>query len=185
MQSKVSLRNNVFFAFLFLAFFLFAASVLPFTALRFSFLSFGGIIRVRLTSPDILFGAVVATGILYDRNAAAILGLIFGFLCDSFINPPFMLCTLLYFLAGYFAPHLALIFSKKTPLTVLLVSAPLLFMRSFVSCFNHIASSTGVQFGSLFLGALVPEYLYNLVAAVVMFLLINILFKLFNGTLKR
>jgi hypothetical protein len=185
MRNKVNLRNNFFFILLFLVFFLFAASLLPFTAVRFSFLSFDGKIGTRLVAPDIFFGAIVATGILYDRKFAAILGLVFGFMCDSFINPPFMLCTLLYFLTGYLAPKLSLIFTQKTPLTMLLVSAPLLLMRSFVSCFNHLASSSRIDLASLFVGALLPEYLYNLFAAIVLFLLINVLFKLFCGSLKR
>lgn len=128
-------------------------------------------------SPNFLLCATVALGLLKGRKLGGIYGMIFGFLFDATVGDPFQLSPVIFFLCGYFAKSFARPFLRRNPITALFVSGVLFAFRAVVSSFCIVARWRGITFFNI-LGAVLPEYFYNLLISPVLFVITVLIFAL-------
>lgn len=174
-----SKRSDIFLAFTFLVFYLLTASLVPRLAIRMDLLSFGGAVTQSPVRPDLLFGLVLATSILFSRKQAVIFGIIAGFLVDVTVGAP-VFSPLCYFICGYYAGTLASSLAGHGVVNAVLAALPLLLVKAVISTFYLLGTWHDIGFLDILFGAVLPEYLYNLVAAALVFLILRGLCRLFR-----
>lgn len=161
---------RLFFLLLFLVVFLLSAAFLPQAAFDAS----SGGFRVV---PDVLFALCVACGLLYDRRFIGVTALVTGFLADIFLTPPVHLSPLLFFLGAYFAPALFEAFSAKNAFTAALTSLPFFLLRAFVGGVYLVSRHPEASLGEIVPRILVPEFLENALAVLVLYAVVGFLLK--------
>lgn len=173
-------KADIFFILFFACVFILATQLMPHLAVSFSKQS--GI----TVKADLLLASVISLGLLRGRKYASYFAVSFGFIFDIFIGNPYAFSPVVYFLCGYFASRAATPFSRKTPLSVLLISAMLLWIKAIVSLFYLIAvSSSKTPTATLILKGVLPEYIVNILAAAVIFAFMRILMAIFKIPLKE
>ncbi len=167
-------KSDIFFVVFFVLAFLAATSVMPHLALTMS--SAAGI----TVKADILLGSVISLGLLGKRKYASYFAVVTGFVFDVFVGNPYAFSPLVYFLCAYFARNAAVPFSQKTPLSVMLISCMLLWIKAAFSFFYLFAASSGVSAGTVIFIGVLPEFIANVLAATVMFMIMRIAMAVFR-----
>lgn len=175
MQRKESnLKSNVFFAVLFVIFFFFSASVLPFMVSD----KESGKINAAF---DILLALSITVGMVYEnRKSAAVLALVFGILNDVFISPPVHLSPLVFMLGAYFSSKNLKVFTKANPLTATIAAVPFLLMRSATGVFYLMSDGAQAGLAQTIFKILLLEFVYNAAAVFVMYAVVKFLYKHFK-----
>ena len=169
-------KTNIFFILFFIIVFILSTQLMP--KLSGSFSKISGI----TVKAYILLGAVISASLLQGKKYASYFALAAGFLFDVFVGNPYALSPIVYFLCAYSANFAASPFSRKTPLSVLLISAALLLIKALFSFFYLFAtaSSGGQSAVRLILSGVLPEYVANILAAVIVFTVMRILMAIFR-----
>lgn len=123
---------------------------------------------------DILLAVVLSLSLLKGRRYAAYFALSVGFLFDVFVGNPYAFSPTVYFLCVWLARYAAAPFARKTPLSVLLIAAQLMPIRSLVSFFYLIAVNAEASVGTLLLHGVLPEYIANVLLCVAVFAVMRI-----------
>lgn len=174
-----SRRDNIFFAVIFILFYILTASVVPNLGIKFSFLSFGEAVTQSTVKPDIIFGLVLSTAILSSRRRAVVLGIIFGFIVDITCFAP-VLSALVYCICGLYAYSLSQSFAGHGAVNAMLVALPLLLTKAIVTTFYLLATWHDISFSDIMLGAVLPEYIYNVLVTGIVYLVLKLLMKIFK-----
>ena len=172
-------RESVFFIAIFTVFYLLTASVVPYLGVRMEFLSFGGNIAQNIVKPDIIIALVICSAILSPGRKNVVLGIVFGFIVDVTCAAP-MFSSLIYCLCGHYAGRLSFAFSGKGAVNAVLVAVPLLLTKAVVSTFYLLATWHTISFTDILLGAVLPEYIYNIITVFVVYFVLSLLMKLFK-----
>ena len=129
---------------------------------------------------DILLGSVISLGLLRGKKYAAIFGMTVGFIFDVYVGNPYDFSPLIYFLCAYCANYAATPFSRKTPLSALLVAAMLVWIKSLFSFFYLIATSGESGIATVLLCGVLPEYIANVAATAICFAVMRITMAIFR-----
>lgn len=167
-------KKDIFFTVFFLITFVLSTKVMPQLAMQ-------GARQLGITvKADLLLAAVISLGLLQGKKYAAVYALAAGFIFDVFVGNPYAFSPVVYFLCGYFAEKAAAPFSRKTPLSVLLIAAMLLWIKALASFFYLMAISRDVSPAVLLTNGVVPEYLVNVISTALIFAVMRILMALFR-----
>lgn len=167
-------KSDIFFIVFFLICFVLASRLMPLVAISFSKSS-------GLTAKaDILLGSVISLSLLRGKKYASYYALVSGFLFDVIVGNPYSFSPVVFFLCAYFAGLAASPFSHKTPLSVLLASAMLLWVRALFSFFYLIAVSGDSGAGDILLFGVLPEYIANILITTLVFSVMRILMAVFR-----
>ncbi len=172
-------REYIFFSVLFLIFYLLTSGAISYFAIKMNFLSFGGLIPQHPVVPDILFALVLCTAILNSKRRAVIFGIIFGFVVELTCNVP-AFSPLVYCICGHFAYGLSSSFAGRGAVNAMITAMPLLLPRVLVSTFYLLGTWHDISFAGIMLGAVLPEFIYNVLAVGVVFLLLRLLMRIFK-----
>lgn len=172
-------RELVFFIIVFIAVYLFTASAVPYLGIRMEFLSFGGRVAQSIVKPDVMMALVICSSILSQRRRTVVLGIIFGFIIDVTCAVP-MFLPLIYCICGQYASKLSFTFSGKGVVNAVFVAVPLALVKSVASAFYLLGTWHNISFGDIILGAVLPEYIYNIAVTAVVYVLLSLLMKLFK-----
>lgn len=134
---------------------------------------------------DILLGSVISLGLLRGKKYAAIFGITIGFIFDVYVGNPYEFSPLIYFLCAYYASLASTPFSRRTPLSVLLISAMLLWVKAVFSFFYLIAVSGESGAAKVLLLGVIPEYIGNIVACALCFAVMRIGMAIFRIPVKE
>ncbi|MBR5308118.1 MAG: hypothetical protein IKU43_05055 [Clostridia bacterium] len=172
-------RELIFFIATFTVFYLITASVMPHLGVRMGFLSFGADIAQNAVKPDIMAALVICSAILSSRRRTVILGIVFGFLVDVTCFVP-VFSALIYCICAHYAQKLSYAFSGKGVINAVFAAAPLLLIKSVVSAFYLLGTWHNIGFADILAGAVIPEYICNLVAVAVVYVVLSLLMTLFK-----
>ena len=172
-------RDSIFFTLVFVLFYILTVSAVPFMGIKFDFLSFGGLLHQSTVKPDLMFALVLCTAILSSGRRAVILGIIFGFIVDITCSVP-VLSPLCYCLCGLYAYNFSVGFAGRGAVNAMLVGVPMLLMRALVSTFYLLGTWHNIGFFGILFGAVLPEYIYNILAVGVVYLIVKLLMRLFR-----
>lgn len=172
-------KDSIFFTLVFVLFYLLTFTAVPHLGIKMNFLSFGGLIHQSTVRPDLMFALVLCTAILSSGRRAVILGIIFGFIVDITCSVP-VLSSVCYCLCGLYAYNFSSSFAGRGAVNAMLVSVPMLLMRAVVSTFYLLGTWHDISFIDIMLGAVLPEYIYNIIAVGVVYLITKLLMKLFR-----
>jgi rod shape-determining protein MreD len=172
-------KTDIFFILLFALLFILATQLMPFAAISFSDAT-GITIKA-----DILLAGIITMGLLRGKKSASYYALITGFLFDVYIGNPYCFSPLVFFLCGYFAGFAARPFSHRTPLSVAFISGMLVWIKSVFSLFYLMATSGDSGAGAILVFGILPEYIANIIACVIIFTIIRILMALFRIHVKE
>lgn len=179
MHMTDSKRENVFFTLVFLFFYIISTSVLPHLGVRMEFLSFGNAITQSTVQPDLLFALVLSTAILYSPRSAVIFGIIFGFIADVTGAAP-LFSSVCYCICGHYAYSMSQSFVGRGVINAMLVSVPLLLTRFAVSSFYLLGTWHSVSFFDIMFGAVIPEYICNILAVLIVYPVLRLLLRAFR-----
>lgn len=179
MNSSNTKRENVFFSLVFLVFYLFTVSASAHMGIKMNFLSFGGLTSQSRVFPDILFSLVLCSAILSSKRRAVVLGIIFGFIVDVTGSAP-MLTPLIYCICASFAYRLSTTVAGHGAINAMLVSLPLLCAKALVSTFLLLGTWHSISFSDILFGAVVPEYIYNVIVVGIVYVILKFLMRLFK-----
>lgn len=173
-------RELVFFIIIFAVFYILTASVVPYLGIRPSFdvLTDKGTV-MNTVRPDIMLALVICCAIVASGKRTVVLGIIFGFLVDVTCSVP-MISSLCYCLCAMYAGKLSHIFFGRGVVNAVLVSFPLLLMRSIISTFYLLGTWHNISFRDIITGAVIPEYVYNIVTVAIVWGVLALLMKVFR-----
>ncbi len=172
-------KTDFFFILLFAVLFVLSTQLMPFFTITFSKASG---ISVRA---DILLAAIISLGLLRGKKYASYYAVGVGFLFDLYIGNPYCFSPFVFFLCGYFASLAARPFSHRSPLSVIFISAMLVWIKSLFSFFYLVATSGDSGTFSILLLGVVPEYIANIIACALIFAIIRILMALLKIPVKE
>lgn len=172
-------RDNIFFTVIFILFYILTVCAVPHLGIRMGFLSFGGLINQSTVRPDIIFALVLCTAIFSSRRRAVVLGIIFGFIVDITCFAP-VFSPLVYCICGLYAYSASQTFAGHGVVNAMIVSLPLLLTKVIVGMFYLLATWHDISFSDILFGAVLPEYLYNILTVGVVYLVLKLLMKLFK-----
>lgn len=137
--------------------------------------------------PDLMLGAVCCIGIYRGEKYAALFGLFSGLFTDALGSVGVSLLPLFYTLTGYFCGIIGNNAKNEKKFFAFLLCLPALcFLREVISFVNHIiAYFESINLGQLLLHTILPEYVYNLVACILVFLLVKLFDIPLNIARKR
>lgn len=174
-----SKRDNIFFTVVFILFYILTVCVVPNLGIKMNFLSFGGLVTQSAVKPDIMFALVLSTAILSSRRRAVVLGIIFGFIVDITCVAP-MFSPLVYCICGLYAYSAASSFAGHGAINAMIVSLALLLIKACVSTFYLLGTWYNISFTDIMLGAVIPEYIYNVIVCGIVYLVLKLLMKIFK-----
>lgn len=172
-------KTDIFFILLFVILFILSTQLMPFFAVTFSKAS--GI----TVKADILLAAVISLGLLRGKKYASYYAVVSGFLFDLYIGNPYSFSPLVFFLCAYFASLAARPFSHRSPLSVVFISAMLVWIKSLLSFFYLVATSGDSGTFSIFVLGVIPEYIANIIASVIIFVIIRVLMAFLRIPVKE
>lgn len=172
-------KTDIFFILLFVLLFILSTQLMPYAAIS---LSKASGVTVKA---DILLAAVISLGLLRGKKYASYFAVVSGFVFDLYIGNPYSFSPLVFFLCGYFASLASRPFSHRNPLSVLLISAMLLWTRSIFSFFFLTATSGDSGTLSILLYGVLPEYIVNIITCSLIFAVIRILMAIFKIPVKE
>lgn len=167
-------KADIFFILLFVLLFICSTHLMPYTAISFS-KALGVTVKA-----DVLLAAVIATGLLKGKKYASYFAVISGFVFDLYVGNPYSFSPLVFFLCGYFASFAARPFSHRNPLSVIFISAMLVWIKALVSFFYLIATAGESGGLSIILYGIIPEYFANILACTIVFTIIRLLMAVFR-----
>jgi len=177
-RSSGGKRETVFFVIVFAVFYLITASIIPYSGVKMEFLSaLNGEYAQNSVKPDILLALVICSAIFSSRRRTVILGIIFGFIVDVTCSVP-MFSSLCYCLCGHYAKKFSYTFSGKGVINAMLVALPLLLIKSVTSTFYLLGAWHNISFKDILFSAILPEYIYNVIAVAVVYAVLSLLMKL-------
>lgn len=179
MNSSNTKRENIFFSLVFLVFYLVTVSTSSHMGIKMEFLSFGGFISQSRVFPDILFALVLCSAILSSKRRAVVLGIIFGFIVDVTGSVP-MLSPLVYCVCASLAYNLSTTFAGRGAVNAMIVSLPLLGVKALVSVFLLLGTWHSISFLDILIGAVLPEYIYNIIVVGIVYVILKFLMRLFK-----
>ena len=137
--------------------------------------------------PDLMLGAVCCIGIYRGEKHAALFGLFAGLFTDALGSVGLSLLPLFYTLSGYLCGIVGNNAKRKAKFFAYLLCLPVLcFAREVISFINHfITYFETVNIGQLLLYTILPEYVYNLIACIFVFLLVKLFDIPLNIARKR
>lgn len=179
MTNSNTKKENIFFSLVFLAFYLFTVSASGHLGIKMDFLSFGGLISQSRVYPDILFALVLCCAILNSKRRAVVLGIIFGFIVDVTGTAP-MLTPLIYCICASFAYKLSTTVAGRGAVNAILVALVLLLAKALVSTFFLLGTWHSISFTDILFGAVLPEYIYNVVVVGIVYVILKFLMRIFS-----
>ena len=179
MNSSNTKRENIFFTLVFLVFYLITVSASTHMGIKLSFLSFGGLISQSKVYPDILFALVLCSAILSSKRRAVVLGIIFGFIVDVTATVP-MLTPLIYCICASFAYKFSTTVAGRGAINAMIASMPLLCAKALVSAFLLLGTWHSISFTDILFGAVIPEYIYNVIIVGIVYVILKFLMRLFS-----
>jgi len=129
--------------------------------------------RIFGAKPNLVISLVAAAAILEGERFGAALGFVCGFIMDSAFDSPFLFSGLYYFFAAYVAGICARLYFKKSVLTMLILSAPLLIVRKLFNLFYLAGIWRGFEIVTALRDFILPEYIYSLAAAPLVYFLVK------------
>ncbi len=172
-------RELTFFIILYTVFYLLTASVVPYLGIKPEFLSLVNGAAVNTVKPDIMLALVICSAILAFGKHTVILGIVFGFIIDVTCSVPMLSCVS-YCLCAHYAPKLSRVFVGRGMVNTVLVAVPLLLIRAFTSTFYLLGTWHNISFGDILVGAVLPEYIYNIVTVAVVYGTLVLLMRIFR-----
>lgn len=179
MQHSGGKRELIFFIVLYTVFYLLTASVVPYLGIKPNLPALVTDISVNIVKPDIMLALVICSAVMISSKRSVVLGMIFGFIIDVTCSVP-MLSSLTYCLCGHYAPKLSRIVAGKGIVNTVLIAIPLLLMRAVVSTFYLLGTWHSISFSDILVGAVLPEYLYNLVTVAAVYGILELLIRIFR-----
>ncbi len=179
MQHSGGKRELIFSIVLYTVFYLLTASVVPYLGVKPEILSLAGGAQVNIVKPDIVLALVICSAVLISSKRSIVLGMIFGFIIDVTCSVP-MLSSVTYCLCGHYAPRLSRFFAGRGVINIVLISLPLLLIRALISTFYLLGSWHSISFTDIIVGAVIPEYLYNLASVVAIYFILLLFMRIFR-----
>ena len=143
--------------------FLVAASVMPMT-------SYNADTKGLRVVPDILFAnAAVLGAVEENRRRAGVSALVAGVLCDIFLMPPLHMSPLLFAVCAYEIPRVFHHFGNKNALSAAVSALPFFAARAVCGGIWLFSEHKGLALGEALFGVLLPELLWNFIAAAVLY----------------
>ncbi|MBP5245072.1 MAG: rod shape-determining protein MreD [Clostridia bacterium] len=166
-------KTRVFFSIVFLLVFFVNASIIAYIGAG----SEGG----NAVVPDLLLALAAVCGIICpDVKGVSVIALVFGVISDVFITPPAHLSPFLFFIAAYFAKKTVNIFTRTNALTAALASVPFFLIRAFVGSIYVMSEYKESALSEVLKKTILPEFALNVLSVVVMYLIVNFLYKKFK-----
>ncbi len=172
-------RELIFSIVLYTVFYLLTASVVPYLGVRPDILSFTGTEQINTVKPDIMLSLVICSAVLISSKRSVVLGMIFGFVIDVTCSVP-MFSSLTYCLCGHYAPRLSRFFAGRGIVNIVLIAIPLLLLRAVASTFYLLGTWHNISFPDILFGAVLPEYLHNLISVVIVYFVLVLLMRIFR-----
>lgn len=179
MQHSSGKRELIFFIILYTVFYLLTASVVPYLGVKPEIPALAAGTHVNIVKPDIMLALVICSAALISSRRSVVLGIIFGFVIDVTCSVP-MLSSVTYCLCGHYAPKISRFAAGKGIVNTVLMAIPLLLIRAVVSTFYLLGTWHNISFWDILVGAVLPEYLYNLITVAVVYGVLELLMKLFR-----
>lgn len=167
-------KNNIFFSIIFVLGFFLSAAVMPYTP----GLGFGAGSKA---TADLLFALSIVCGIIYDnRKAVSIMALVAGIVSDMFLTPPMHLSPILFLLGAYFSSKTVSAFTRTNALTAAVASIPFFLARAVTGCIFLMAANNRTKLGEVLRLTVLPEFICNVVAVLIAYLVVAFLYKRFK-----
>ena len=153
--------------------FLISAAVLPYTPET--------MIPGVNVKADLLFAICIVCGIIYDnRKAVSVMALITGVLCDIFITPPSHLSPILFLLGAYYSSKTVSVFTRTNAFTSALASIPFFLLRAVTGIVFLLSGNDALTFGNAFKLVIFPEFTINVITVLIVYFILDILYKFFK-----
>jgi len=130
--------------------------------------------RIFGAKPNIVISFAVAASVLENERFGAAAGFACGFIMDSAFDSPFLFSGVYYFFAAYIAGICARLYFTKSVLTMLILIAPVLFVRKLFNLFYLAGIWRGFEILSVLRDFILPEYLYSLAVAPLAYFLVKL-----------
>ena len=129
--------------------------------------------RIFGSKPNLVISVAVASAVLDSERYGAAVGFVCGFIMDSTFDSPFLFSGLYYFFAAYIAGITARLYFTKSVLTMFILIAPVLAVRSIFNMFFLAGTWRGFELITVLSEYILPEYLYSLGAAPFVYFLVK------------
>lgn len=128
--------------------------------------------------PDLLMILVITIAYTRGRNAGMLTGLLSGLLTDLCFNEFVGYCGLLYLTVGFLAGYAHRIYEKRDFLMPLLLISAGEFLYSFGYYIAFFLLRSKTDFGFYFANRILPRMIYTILAALIIYPLLNLLHQL-------
>jgi len=168
-KEKTNTGMNVFFGILFFLYLLLSSSAMPL------FDETGPGIK-----PDILLSLCCVCPLFAGKKASCVYAVIFGFVSDIIVTPPFHFSPVLFFLCAAAIPVMARSFSKPTVAVCAVFSLPFLLLRAITGSFYLLSQFPEITTGEMLSRCIVPETLFNFACVIITYFISFAVIKLFR-----
>jgi cell shape-determining protein MreD len=166
-------KTRLFFAIVYLIVFFVNASIIAYIGVN----SQGN----NTIVPDLLLALSAVCGIICpDIKGISVIALVFGTVSDVFITPPAHLSPLLFFIAAYFAKKTVNIFARTNALTAAVAAVPFFLIRAFVGSIYVMSEYRESALSAVLKNTILPEFAINVLSTVVLYIIINFMYKRFK-----
>ena len=131
-------------------------------------------LKIFGAKPNFLISLCIAAAVLENERYGASLGFICGFIMDSAFDSPFLFSGLYYFFAAYIAGTCARLYFTKSVLTMIILTAPVLAVRSIFNLFFLAGSWQGFEILKVLSEYILPEYIYAFAVAPAVYFLVRL-----------
>jgi len=130
--------------------------------------------RIFGAKPNLVISLVLAAAVLENERYGAALGFACGLITDSAFDSPFLFSGIYYFFAAYIAGVCARLYFAKSLLTMMILSVPVLAVRSIFNLFFLAGTWHEFEILAVLSEFILPEYLYSLAAAPIAYFLVKV-----------
>ena len=130
-------------------------------------------LKIFGAKPNLVISLCIAAAVLENERYGAGLGFVCGFIMDSAFDSPFLFSGLYYFFAAYIAGVCARLYFTKSMLTMIILVAPALAVRSIFNLFFLAATWRGFEIVTVLSVYILPEYIYAFALAPLVYLLVK------------
>jgi len=131
-------------------------------------------LKIFGAKPNLVISLCVAASVLENERYGAGLGFVCGFIMDSAFDSPFLFSGVYYFFAAYIAGVCARLYFTKSVLTMLIITAPVLAVRSIFNLFFLAGTWQGFEILTVLSEYILPEYVYAFMLAPVIYFLVKL-----------
>ena len=126
--------------------------------------------------PDIIIGSVCCIGIYRGENFGALFGLIAALFVEALGSTGVSLLPIFYTVIGYISGRIGHNAHPKAHFSAFIICVPVLCLsRTVLSLLNHfIVYGNGIEWKSLFLDILIPEYIFTVLLCIPSYILFRI-----------